>query len=209
MTAIENGSRTNSRYSSRRSTRNSFGPSRSRIQFDDGASIRSSPSITWNQGPPMDVPNDSGIPRTDSAPPSAGTFTSPRQPPHSHNRSVSETQGLDRYASQPPTSNYDGAYENAPTPPPHNVGLGAVPGSSALKYVNDRGTPERVSSEDEYARATPVRELQELRTTTSPEPVAPPPAFAHAPGSMPPTIPYHSPELRRANSRMSNATYLS
>ena len=206
MTAIENGSRTNSRYSSRRSTRNSFGPSRSRIQFDDGASIRSSPSITWNQGPAADVSSGAGIPRTDSAPPGPGSFTPPRQAPAPHHRSVSETQGIDRYANQPPASNYDGAYEPAPTPPPHNVGIAGAPGGSGLRYMNDRGTPERVSSEDEYARVTPVRELQELTATTSPEPVASPPAFAHAPGSMPSTKPYHSPELRRANSRMSNAT---
>jgi CCR4-NOT transcriptional complex subunit CAF120 len=207
MTAIENGSRTNSRYSSRRSTRNSFGPSRSRVQFDDGASIRSSPSITWGQNQPTDVANGA-IPRIDSAPPGVGAFTAPRQQPASHQRAVSETQGMDRYASQPPppTSNYDGAYEPAPTPPPHNVGTGVAPGSGGLRYMNDRGTPERVSSEDEYARATPVRELQELTATTSPEPVAAPPAFAHAPGAKPSTKPYHSPELRRANSRMSNAT---
>jgi CCR4-NOT transcriptional complex subunit CAF120 len=202
MTAIENGSRTNSRYSSRRSTRNSFGPSRSRIQFDDGASVRSSPSTTWNQNPSMEVPNGSGIPRTDSAPPGPGSFIPPRQPPVSHRRSVSETQGIDLYASQN-ASNYDGVYETAPTPPPHNIGIGGAPGSG-LRY--ERGTPERVSSDDEYARATPVRELQELAASTSPEPVAPPPAFAHAPGAMPSTKPYQSPELRRANSRMSSAT---
>lgn len=206
MTAIENGSRANSRYSSRRSTRNSFGPSRSRIQFDDGASIRSSPSITRNQGPPAEVPYGSEIPRTDSAPPGEGAFIPPRQPAAPHNRSVSETQGLDRYANQPSASNYDGAYETAPTPPPHTIGVATAPGSSGLRYRNDWSTPERVSSEDEYARTTPVRELQELTAPTSPEPVAPPPAFAHAPGSLPSTKPYHSPELRRANSRMSNAT---
>ena len=203
MTAIENGSQPNSRYSSRRNTRNSFGPSRSQIRFDDGASIRSSPSITWNQSPSVDVLN--GIPRTDSAPPGQGAFT-PRQQTAQHHRSFSETQGLDRYANQPPPSNYDGAYEATPTPPPHNVGIAGAPGNLGLRYMNDRSTPERVSSEDEFARATPVRELRDLTITTSPEPVAPPPAFAHAPGSLPPTKPYHSPELRRANSRMSNAT---
>ncbi|KAG0650816.1 ccr4-associated factor, partial [Hyphodiscus hymeniophilus] len=204
MTAIENGSRTTSQYGSRRGTRNSFGPSRSRLQFEDGASIRSSPSITWNHGPPADVPN--GIPRTDSAPPTQGAFSSPKKQPGSHHRAVSETQGLDRYADQGPPSNYDGTYETAPNPPPHNIGITAASVGTGLRYTSDRGTPERVSSEDEFARATPVRELQELAATTSPEPVAPPPAFAHAPGTLPPTKPYHSPELRRANSRMSNAT---
>jgi len=202
MTAVENGSRTNSRYSSRRSTRNSFGPSRSRIQLDDNASIRSSPSITWGQqGPPAEG-SLGGIPRTDSAPPGAGAFTPPRAPPHAHNRSVSDTQGLDRFQDQGP-SGYDGAYESTPAPPPHAIGLASGGEGSNLRYMAH--TPERISSEDE-ARTTPVRELQELQATTSPEPVSAPPAFAHAPGSMPISKPYHSPELRRANSRMSNAT---
>ena len=205
MTAVENGSRSNSRYSSRRSTRNSFGPSRSRIQFDDNVSIRSSPSITWgSQGPPPDGPL-AGIPRTDSAPPGANSFAPPKpqHQSHAHTRSASDTQGLDRLQDQGP-SGYDGAYEPAPTPPPHAAGVASTGREGTnLRYM--ASTPERVSSEDE-ARITPVRELQELQTVTSPEPVSAPPAFAHAPGAKPASKPYHSPELRRANSRMSNAT---
>lgn len=204
MTAIENGSRTNSRFSSRRSARNSFGPSRSRIQFDDGASIRSSPSVTWNQGPAAEGPYG-GIPRTDSAPPTAA-FTPPRSQSNPHHRSVSESQAIDRFHDKSP-SNYDGAYDQAPTPPPHAPGLVSGREGSALRYQNEMGTtPERISSEDETSRETPVRELQELQATTTPEPVVAPPAFAHAPGSLPISKPYHSPELRRANSRMSTAT---
>jgi CCR4-NOT transcriptional complex subunit CAF120 len=204
MTAIENGSRTNSRYSSRRSIRNSFGPSRSRIQFDDTASVRSSPSVTWGQAPGIDGPHG-GVPRTDSAPPDVA-FTPPRQNSMPHHRSVSETHGLDRYQSPP--SHYDGAYDQPPPPPPHNVDVSSGREGSGLRYMSEMATtPERVSSEDDQAaRATPVRELQELQVTTSPEPVSAPPAFSHAPGSLPVSKPYHSPELRRANSRMSNAT---
>ena len=206
MTAIENGSRTNSRYSSRRSTRNSFGPSRTRVQFDDGASVRSSPSITFGQGGPPDT-QLGGIPRTDSAPPGVGIFTPPRSQPVSHHRSVSETQGLDRYQNESPVSSYDGAYESTPVPPPHAIGAASGREGSGLRYMREVGsTPERFSSEDEGARTTPVRELQEYQATSTPEPVAAPPAFSHAPGSMPSSKPYHSPELRRANSRMSNAT---
>ncbi|CZR50909.1 related to CAF120 CCR4 Associated Factor 120 kDa [Phialocephala subalpina] len=198
MTAIESGSQRNSRYSSRRSTRNSFGPSRSRVQFDDGASVRSSPSITWGNN---QDPSAAGLPRTDSAPAAAVMFTPPRGQPMTHQRSVSETHGLDRYQQNP--GGYDGAYEVAPPPPPHVIGV-----ASSLRYRSDMpSTPERLSSEDEQvARGTPVRELQDLQKVTSPEPVAAPPAFAHGPGSMPISKPYHSPELRRANSRMSSTT---
>jgi len=206
MQAIENGSGRNSRYSSRRSTRNSFGPSRSRIQFDDAASIKSSPSVSWGQTPGMDGPQ-AGIPRTDSAPPGVA-FAPPRQNSMPHHRSVSETHGLDRYQNQSSAANYDGAYDKAPTPPPHITGVSTGREGSGLRYMSEMAsTPERVSSEDDQAaRTTPVRELQELQATTMPEPVSAPPAFSHAPGSLPVSKPYHSPELRRANSRMSNAT---
>ena len=197
MNAIEDGSKRDSRYSSRRSTRNSFGPSRSRIQFDDAASTRSSPSIGWQQGAV-----DMGIPRTDSAPPETQRPATSSHPHHSHSRSVSETQGIDRYASM--SSNYDGAYDQPePSPPAHNAPVLTAREGSNLKYMTDG--VDRVSSEDEASRGAPVRELQDLRMT-SPEPVAAPPAFSHQPGSMPPTKPYHSPDLRRANSRMSHST---
>lgn len=198
MTAIEAGGRSDSRYSGRKSARNSFGPSQSRIRFDDGASVRSQPSISWGQGAARAEQFD-GVLRTDSAPPGIEAFaTPPKALGQSHLRSVSETQGLDRYANQN-TLQYDGNYEKPPTPPPHNTNL---------RYANELGsTPERLSSEDEQpSRANPVRELQELQTVTSPEPVAAPPAFSHAPGAMPATKPYHSPESRRAKSRMSTAT---
>lgn len=204
MAAIESGSQRNSRYSSRRSTRNSFGPSRSRVQFDDGASVRSSPSITW--GSAQD-PSAGGLPRTDSAPAAAGMFTPQKGQPITHQRSVSEAHGLDRYQQNPGA--YDGAYDVAPPPPPpHAIGVASSREGSSLRYRSDMPpTPERVSSEDEQvARDTPVRELQDLQAVTSPEPVAAPPAFAHGPGSMPISKPYHSPELRRANSRMSSTT---
>ncbi len=121
MTAIESGSRTNSRYSSRRSTRNSFGPSRSRVQFEDSASIKSSPSTTWAQNNQTFENSSSGIPRTDSAP--AGSGFSPTKPSLiTHRRSVSEAQGLDLF--QPPNpSGFDGAHEEAPLPPPHTIGM--------------------------------------------------------------------------------------
>ncbi|TAQ90520.1 Histidine kinase [Chlorociboria aeruginascens] len=204
MAAIENGSRQNSKYS-RRSMRNSFGPSRSRINFDDGASVRSSPSVTWGQSASNDL-QFAGVGRTESAPLGTGTFTSPRQ--SNHLRSVSETQGLDRYM-EGGSSAYDGVYENAPPPPPpHQIGLATTREGSHLRYSADLATtPDRVSSEDEHgATNTPIRELQELQNVTSPEPVASPPAFSHAPGTLPISKPYQAPELRRANSRMSSTT---
>jgi CCR4-NOT transcriptional complex subunit CAF120 len=199
MNAVESGSRTSSRYSSRKSTRNSYGPSRTRIQFDDAASVRSSPHI--GRQSPQPESGYGGIPRTDSAPPVA---MDPLQPVNSHYRSASETQILDRFANVS-ASNYDGGYDQGPPPPPHNLGI--VPGSNS-RYTNETGsTPETGSSEDERIAADMrARGLEHLHAAASPEPVAPPPAFSHSPGSLPTSKPWHSPELRRANSRMSHGT---
>jgi CCR4-NOT transcriptional complex subunit CAF120 len=208
MEAIGNGSRTNSRYS-RRSNRNSFGAPRNRVEFNDGASIRSNPSVSWGQGPPIES-LVKGATRADSAPLGVNAFQ-PSNPitPQRH-RSASESQGLDRYPNQTQgPSGYNEDLESGPTPPPHSTGYSAPQQGSALRYERELiESPDRVSSEDELAvaRSTPVRELQELRDTRTPEPVAAPPAFAHAPGTLPPAKPYHSPELRREKSRMSNAT---
>ena len=194
MTKVENGSQSSSRYNSRKSTRNSFGPSRTRIQFDDSASIRSSPHI--GRGPSPQEPEPE-YPRTDSAPPSAGN---PSHQAHGHYRSASETQVLDRFANA--AANDAGTYQQGPPPPSYSLGIGST------RYTNEMGsTPERVSSEDEMA-ATDARAqgLDHMRGVALPEPVVPPPAFSHSPGALPSSKPWHSPELRRANSRMSNGT---
>jgi CCR4-NOT transcriptional complex subunit CAF120 len=208
METIGNGSRTGSRYS-RRSNRNSFGAPRNRVEFNDGASIRSNPSVSRGQGPPTESPMK-GATRTDLAPPGASALQPPNPVTPQHYRSASESQGLDRYPNQGlGPSGYDGELESGPTPPPHSTGYSAQHQGSALRYEKEMiESPERVSSEDELAvaRSTPVRELQDLRDTRTPEPVAAPPAFAHAPGTLPPAKPYHSPELRREKARMSNAT---
>jgi CCR4-NOT transcriptional complex subunit CAF120 len=200
IATIGSGSGVGSRYSSRRSTRNSFGPSRSQVNFNDSASVRSSQG---SQGPPE--AGFGSIPRTDLTPTDANTFQ-PRQNAvvPQHHRSISESQGLDRYSDQGP-SGYDGSYETAPAPPPHTSRYGASREGPSLGYQSEPiDTPDRISSEEHAS--TPVRELRDFRETASPEPVAAPPAFSHAPGTLPAAKPYHSPELRKAKSRMSTAT---
>ena len=193
MTTVESsgGSQASSRYSSRRNTRNSFGPSHTRIQFDDSASVRSTPI-----GREPSPQGDSEVPRTDSAPPAAAD---PQYQAGAHYRSASETQVLDRFAN---AARYDGAYEQGPAPPLHALGI------APTRYTNEMGsTPERVSSEDDAAAAeTRAQVLDNMRGVASPEPVVPPPAFSHSPGTLPTSKPWHSPELRRANSRMSHGT---
>ncbi|KAF7929373.1 uncharacterized protein EAE98_005291 [Botrytis deweyae] len=193
MVTLRNNSQRNSQYGSRRS-RNSVGNPRTRLQFDDAASVRSSPSIQFGARPAGDV-GYSGLPRTDSAP---VAFQQPKTSGASHQRSISESQPPSRDQNQNP-SVFDGAFEPAPIP---------LHTGSGLKCVRDATpSPDRLSSEDEQAAsATPVRELQELQTVTVPEPVAAPPAFKHAPGAKPPSKPLQSTDLRKANNRMSTAT---
>jgi hypothetical protein len=207
MTTMESGSRASSRYSStgRRSTRNSFGPSRARIQFDDTASIRSSPHMGRDPSPAPE-PGYGRMPRTDSAPPAP---SDPYQPGGTHYRSPSETQILDRFANA--SSAYDRPSENGPPPPLHNFGTVAPREGSNLRYSNGMGSsPEGVSSEDDVTPpdTRAAEGLDPFGVSTSPEPVTPPPAFSHSPGSLPVSKPWHSPELRKANTRMSNGTIL-
>ncbi|KAI9720044.1 MAG: hypothetical protein M1812_003171 [Candelaria pacifica] len=207
-TLQSNESRHGSRTTSRRGTRSSLPPSRSgTITFDDAASVRSTPSLGHTHAASTsDLQAQALPPKTGSAPPAVNPFPLPR-----HNRSVSEAQGYGRYQSQTPSRlSYEAPEREAPPPPPpHTSGVAAgVP--RHLNKFEPNGHPAdhaRSSSESDKQRngtASPV--FEELQPISPPQPVAAPPAFAHAPGAKPSTKPYHSPELRRANSRMSTTT---
>lgn len=189
MAAILNGTRAGSRYSTSSRTRMrhsmSITGNRRRGGSSDNVSIRSTPSIRWGSTPSSETVFDRPA-RVDSAP------TQPPKTAVAHHRSVSEAQGLDRYAG----NNFDSQGDVPPLPPAHG------------KYQRQiSSTPERMSLEDERREAgTPVRELQALQKPTRVEPVAAPPEFSHPAGTLPPTKPFHSPELRRAKSRMSQGT---
>lgn len=204
MMAIECDSRAESRLGSRRGARSSIGPSNLRnVKFDaegDNASIKSTPSTPWALNSSNDGTDDRSRTRMDSAPAPAGLQSKPRSG-EAHNRSVSESKTLDRLQASSPfliRSNVDekkilsSNSSDSPTP---------------AQRSELEGTYERVSSEDEQSiEATQVAELQGLELNTSPEPVVSPPAFVHGPGSLPLSKPYHSPELRRAKSRISTTT---
>ncbi|QSZ35379.1 hypothetical protein DSL72_008249 [Monilinia vaccinii-corymbosi] len=201
MVTLKSSSQRNGQFGSRRS-RNSMGNPRTRLQFDDTSSIRSSPSIRFGPRTSGDV-SSGGAPRIDSGRVRATTFQQSKSSGMPHQRSVSESQPPSRPENQSP-SVFDGADEHDPAPFLHNSR-----GGSDLKDGQDvADSPERLSSEDEQAaNATPVPELQDLQTITTPEPVAAPPAFKHAPGELPPSKPTpQSQNLRKANNRMSTAT---
>lgn len=195
MTTVDDKPPTTHSRNNSRTKRLSFGPAteaggKPRVGFADGGapSVRSSRSMSLTHR---------AAPRTDSAPPGQGGERGPPPMPSAlksaHNRNAS-----------------DGNLPGGPPPvPPHGVspvGDGSSRGlNPARNFVNDlASTPERVSSDEERTPST--RALDGMRHLDTPEPVSQPPAFTHAPGEKPQQRPYHAPELRRANSRMSATT---
>ncbi|RKF61133.1 putative ph domain protein [Erysiphe neolycopersici] len=204
MIAIESDSRAESRLGSRRGARSSIGPSNLRnVKFDaegDNTSIRSTPSTPWALNSSIDGTDERNRIRTDSAPTPTGLLSKLRIG-EAHNRSVSESKTLDCLRASSPFLIRSNADEK--------ILSSSISSDSPIPAQRNEleGTHERVSSEDEQSiEATQVSELQELKFNTSPEPVVSPPAFVHGPGSLPLSKPYHSPELRRANSRISTTT---
>ncbi|KAK3394598.1 hypothetical protein B0H63DRAFT_517710 [Podospora didyma] len=195
MTAVEEAAKNNhSRSESRNSKRLSFGPpntgsARPRVGFaDDSTSVRSSRSMSLSKPGP----------RTDSAPPDPNRIAAPTpMEGHSrHSRNISDSQLTEALSS-------------------HGLeGPGTFQGSAiraqdrARTFASDlASTPERLSSEDDRSgRGMAMVNNLEMQRMQTPEPVNAPPAFAHTPGSQPQQKPYHSPEMRRANSRLSSTT---
>ncbi|PHH91438.1 hypothetical protein CDD83_446 [Cordyceps sp. RAO-2017] len=66
----------------------------------------------------------------------------------------------------------------------------------------------RGSSDEEVGNSLrpEMRDFEGMRHMQTPEPVSRPPAFNHGPQARPTSKAYHSPELRRANSRLSSTT---
>ena len=197
------GSRQGSRNGTRRSTRTSLNlPSRSTITFDENASTRSSP--IRQHFPRMEDGQD-------SSPPAESGFAAPPGAPYgsaNHQRSVSEAQGLDRYniTANPPS-------DLAPPPPPHLVEMG---GSEAVSHANSASEISELGNESSNSDPDPSLRPADLApadlaaaerpVTEEPAPVAAPPPFARRTSTKAMPRPLQSPELRRANSRMSTAT---
>ncbi|KAG6106624.1 hypothetical protein E4U13_007373 [Claviceps humidiphila] len=67
---------------------------------------------------------------------------------------------------------------------------------------------EQGSSDDDATTSPPppMHSLEAMRSLQTPEPVQRPPAFSHGSQARPTSKAYHSPDLRRANSRLSSST---
>ncbi|KAI2617588.1 hypothetical protein GGS26DRAFT_603073 [Hypomontagnella submonticulosa] len=199
MNAMEDGASASSGQTSSHNKRLSFGPAaggaaKPRVGFADEAppSARTSRSMSLSSRPP---------PRTDSAPPAADRQRDPSAmpaPQSGHTRNASDSNIPGGMPPQPPP-HLDSSYASSPA--------SSMRGTNPPRaFVNDlASTPERMSS-DEDRPEPPIHDFDGMRRMQTPEPVSEPPSFSHAPGHVPVTRPYHSPEMRRANSRLSMTT---
>lgn len=217
------GSRQRSRASSYRGHRNSLPSRAGTVRYEDGASIRSTPSLHNEAAPPLPIH------REGSAPVGDGAFHTPGRSQSRHQRSASEAVPRQQRSQRsvadsqpnytPSRLSYEAAPSNLPSqsapplPPAHGVAVGvATRNPHVQRYgATQDGTPDRSSSESERRlRGLVGNEAQEIRQDLGPAPppapVVAPPAFAHEAGAKPQKRPHASPELRRANSRMSITT---
>lgn len=216
------GSRQRSRASSYRGHRNSLPSRTGTLRYDDSASIRSSPSFHNEIGPP------SSAQKPGSAPPGESPFQPPGRAKSGHHRSVSDIISLSTPRHRPsqrsnmdytPSKlNYEAPQtitpsESPPPVPAHDgYGFSVVPNPTGHRNAVDAdGVHDRSSSESERRLRGQVDHVtqdvrQEFPLASPVVPVVTPPAFAHEAGAKPARRPHVSPELRRANSRMSIST---
>ena len=204
--------------------RNSLPNRANTLRFEDGASIRSNPSLR-HEPAPSPPPHKSGsvpISETPFRPPSVNRT-------NSHQRSVSEalpysnpryqkSQRSIREHEYAPSRLSRETQRDAPMdgpppmPPAHGVPMhGGMDEQNMQSYPSEIGSHERSSSESErrYRHKTDLEAQdvhQDVRPAPPPFAVAAPPAFAHEPGVKPQKRPMASPEMRRANSRLSITT---
>lgn len=218
------GGRSRSRASSYRGHRNSLPSRTGTLRFEDGASIKSTPSLHNGYGvPPMPQPPG-------SAPPSEIPF---RPPPasrtNSHQRSASEAMpySTPQYQKSQRSENqqsftpsrpsyeavHDESYGASPPPlPTHGVPVSmGMRNPQVSRHAEVGNSFDRSSSEsDRRLRNEANHEFQDVhhdgRPITPPAPVVAPPAFSHEPGVKPQKRPQASPQMIRANSRLSITT---
>ncbi len=167
------------------------------LQSEDAPSTRSS-SVRHQRAATL-VGNTRG-----TSPPSvlSGPSGSSSSSAQRHQRSDSEARGMRRLQEQT-------SFDAPPPPPPHGIAVGTQDDPfvwNQSSHSNEASHSRSSSESDPQARESILPPLYDLTPADPPTPVVAPPAFIHAPGAKPPSKPYHSPELRQANNRMSQST---
>ncbi|KAJ6446102.1 PH domain-containingprotein [Purpureocillium lavendulum] len=189
MNAIEDGTRSpHSRTGSRSSNRLSFGNSapggKPKVGFaEDRGSVRSSRSFSLNGGSRNETV---GSDQNRFQPAMAGVQSH-------HVRNSSDPNLRNDYGS--------------PIPPMHaSPPVQQMPIRSGLPDRMAYGEPASSDDEPGSSPRPEMGDLEGMRSMQTPEPVSRPPAFNHGAQARPTSKAYHSPELRRANSRLSSTT---
>ncbi|KAM5355771.1 hypothetical protein ACJ41O_002417 [Fusarium nematophilum] len=179
---------TRSRSNSRKSVRLSFGdgPPKQKVGFSDQQGpTRSSRSFSLTERP-----------RNDSAPPDPSRAAAMGPPGHGRNSSDPNYLG-----GPPPRHELNGNSPYSGSPQRGHTPVGGYYQNQAPRNDSPNYDHERAGS-----GSPPFKDLDGMRKMHTPEPVSQPPAFNHAPQARPTSKAYHSPELRRANSRLSSST---
>jgi CCR4-NOT transcriptional complex subunit CAF120 len=198
------GSRVMSRQGSRNGVRTSL-PAGTNLRYEDGASIRSTRSQRHKHNQSTDT--IFATPQKTRTAPPGGSLTSATY----HARSASDTLAFansprkrEQYVPSRLSTDQDPeVVDKSPPPPAHGM-------PTRKGRPGDIELPKLRLSFDNDNQHNALQESDEvgseLRPQPPPTPVAAPPAFLHSPGERPSMRPNASPELRRANSRMSIAT---
>ena len=178
------------------------------FRYDDNASIRSTPSINRQNNQSTDAVFATPQ-RVDTTLP-GGSF-----PPTGHNyhtRAVSESLAFpspgrskrqnESYVPSRLSTDHDAV--DMQTGPPLDQNLPYRNGQLSLEAQKGRNGTD--SDRRQASRGALVDIRHDLPAAAPTGPVTAPPAFAHQDGDRPQTRPQASPEMRRANSRMSTAT---
>jgi CCR4-NOT transcriptional complex subunit CAF120 len=180
MNAIDDGTLSGSNGSARSSYgggNSNQSLARPKVGFADGEQVPNRTSRSFSLG--------GGPQRTDSAPPDARNANfKPAMSGLSHSRNSSDPSvGV-----------------GAPAPPPQQSFM-------QRQQQQQQMSPQRPGRPmDAGSLAPPSASDLHARNLNTPEPVSRPPAFNHSPEARPTSKVYHSPELRRANSRLSVGT---
>ncbi|KAK5192002.1 hypothetical protein LTR20_009922 [Exophiala xenobiotica] len=184
--------------------------SRPGLQYDDGASIRSTPSARHQYNQSTDAVFAS--PRKTATAPTNGPYLAPGQ---GHHRAVSESvtylsptkqrRQKENYQPSRLSTEFSEMEAIQPAPVPPNQRNGAF---KNYAMVTEADSPvSGYSSDSDGQPQTNAEDVQaDVRQLTPPAPVVAPPSFQHQAGDVPQKRPDARPDLRREKSRMSNAT---
>jgi CCR4-NOT transcriptional complex subunit CAF120 len=199
-------SREGSQRGGRKGPRTSLPSRPGDFRYDDNASVQSTP--------PTDRPNNQSTepnfdtPQKAAAVPSAGLFSQPAH--NSHARAASESVA---FPSPSRSKRQKDSYMPSGLSTDYEAAEGSQQSNQRLPYRNGHPSIEAQQGRDssDSDRRPIFRDTgDDIRhDLPSPAPMGPvtvPPAFAHQEGDRPQTRPHASPEMRRANSRMSTGT---